>query len=102
MRLTALEVEAFLRGQTLECFQPNGGGFAATITYFANGTCRAVMADGRTDEGDYGFEDDLYWTQYSWFREGGRFRFSLERIDQNTCQAYFDNGEIALLQTKKK
>ena len=98
-RLTAEAVRKFLTGQTLDCFHPESGAFAATIEYLANGTCRAVMDDGATDDGQYGFEEDLYWTQYSWFRGGGRFRFWLERIDDTSCQAYFDDGNMAFLQT---
>ncbi len=97
-RLTGDEVKGFLLGRTLDCFHPGSEHIAATIEYKANGTCHAAMADGKTDEGRYGFERDLYWTQYSWFRDGGLFRFYLERIDDKTCQAYFEDGTIAFLQ----
>ena len=100
-RLTGQEVREFLFGRTLECFHPGSDICAATITYCADGTCRAVMEDARTDEGRYGFDRDLYWTQYSWFRNGGLFRFYLERIDHNTCQAFFDDGAKAFLQRIK-
>lgn len=100
-RLTGREVRDFLVGRTLECFHPGSGTCAATITYSVDETCLAVMEDARTDEGRYGFDRDLYWTQYSWFRDGGLFRFSLERIDHNTCQAFFENGTKAFLQRIK-
>lgn len=98
-RLGGEGVKAFLSGRTLKCFHPDTGDWAATIEYRADGTCHAAMADGGTDDGRYGFEQNLYWTQYSWFRGGGLFRFSLERIDDDTCQAYFDDGTTAFLQT---
>ncbi len=97
-RLTADEVVAFLNGRALDCFDPDTGALAATIEYLTDGTCRTAMADGATDEGRYGFERDFYWTQYSWFRGGGVFRFSLEQIDDDTCQAYFEDGKKAFLQ----
>lgn len=100
-RLTGQEVRAFLIDRTLECFHPGADTCAATITYLADGTCRAVMADAATDQGRYGFERDLYWTQYSWFRDGGLFRFFLERIDDTTCQAFFEDGTRAFLQRIK-
>ncbi len=98
-RLSGEAVKEFLAGKTLDCFDPDSRALVATIQYLANGTCRAVVADGATDEGRYGFERDVYWTQYSWFRDGGLFRFSLERVDGNTCQAYFEDGTKAFLQT---
>ncbi|MFK7943387.1 MAG: hypothetical protein AB8B85_10820 [Paracoccaceae bacterium] len=97
-RLTGTKVRDFLVDRTLECFNPGSDICAATITYFADGTCRAVMEDNSTDEGRYGFDRDLYWTQYSWFRDGGLFRFYLERIDDNTCQAFFEDGTKAFRQ----
>ncbi len=100
-RLSGDEVKAFLFGRTIDCHNPGSGACIATIEYLANGACRAAMDDGRTDNGRYGFELDLYWTQYSWFRDGGLFRFFLERIDNNTCQAYFEDGAQAFLQTIK-
>lgn len=101
-RLTANEVQEFLLGQTVECYHPNTETWAATIEYLESGICRAAMADGATDEGRYGFDRNLYWTQYSWFRDGGLFRFFLERVDDRTCQAYFEDGVIAFLQAIKK
>ena len=97
-RLSSNAVKEFLFDQTIDCFHPDSGDRAATIEYLANGICRVVMENGVTDEGRYGFKDDLYWTQYSWFRDGGFFRFFLVRVDDNTCQAYFEDGAIAFLQ----
>jgi len=94
-------VEAFLLDRTLDCFHPDTGDRVATIAYLASGTCRAVIKDGGIDEGRYGFERDLYWTQYSWFRDGGLFRFYLKRVDDTTCQAYFEDGTKAFLQRIK-
>lgn len=100
-RLTATEVGEFLYNRTLECFYPGSDTCAATITYHADGICRAVMEDASTDQGRYGFDGDLYWTQYSWFRDGGLYRFYLERIDHTTCQAFFDGGTKAFRQRIK-
>ena len=97
-RLNPSGVRAFLTGRVLDCFDPTSGALAASIEYRENGTCHAAMTDGRTDEGQYGFERDLYWTRYSWFRCGGLFRFYLEQVDDNTCQAYFEDGTVAFLQ----
>ncbi len=101
-RLTNGEVKAFLFGQTLECFDPNSGSQVATIQYLTNFTCRAAMSNGTTDTGRYGFERDLYWTQYTWFRDRGRFHFFLDRVDRDTCQASFEDGARAFLQRVKK
>lgn len=101
-RLSEKEVKEFLFGQTINCFNPDSGALVATIEYLANGACRAAMDDGLTDDGRYGFDLNLYWTQYSWFRDGGLFRFFLEWVDDNTCQAYFEDGTKAFLQTIKK
>lgn len=101
-KLSREEVKEFLFGQTIECFNPDSGALAATIEYLLDGTCRAAMEDGTADKGRYGFERDLYWTKYSWFRDGGLFRFFLERVDDNTCQAFFEDGAKAFLQTIKK
>ncbi len=100
-RLAAGEVREFLFGRSLDCFHPDTKARAATIDYLANGTCKAAMVDGASDEGRYGFDRDLYWTQYSWFRDGGLFRFYLERVDDSTCQAYFEDGVKAFIQTIK-
>lgn len=100
-RLTENEVREFVFNRTLECFHPGSDTCAATITYLTDGTCRAVMEDAGTDEGRYGFDRDMYWTQYAWFRDGGLFRFYLERIDHNTCQAFFEDGKTAFLQRTK-
>ena len=100
-KLAAGEVREFLFGRSLDCFHPDTKAKAATIEYLASGICRAAMVDGTSDEGRYGFDRDLYWTQYSWFRDGGMFRFYLERVDDITCQAYFEDGVIAFLQTIK-
>ncbi|MEL7152410.1 MAG: hypothetical protein AAFN51_01155 [Pseudomonadota bacterium] len=97
-RLTGDEVRAFLLGRALDCFDPQSGERVATIRYLEDGTCHARMADGSTDEGRYGFEDDLYWTQYKWFRNGGLYRFFLVKVDAVTCQAWFDDGTKAFLQ----
>jgi len=100
-KLAAGEVREFLFGRSLDCFHPDTKAKAATIEYLANGTCKAAMVDGASDEGRYGFERDMYWTQYSWFRDGGLFRFYLERVDDSTCQAYFEDGGKAFIQTIK-
>lgn len=101
-RLTKEQVKDFLFGQTIDCFDPGSRAWVATIDYMENGTCRAEMANDVTDTGRYGFDLDLYWTQYSWFRDGGLFRFFLKRIDADTCQAHFEDGTKAFLQTIKK
>lgn len=100
-RLTSSGVKAFVLGQTLDCFDPESGVLAATIEYFENGTCHAAMADGTSDDGRYGFERELYWTQYRWFRNGSLNRFFLLEINHSTCQAYFEDGRKAFLQIKK-
>lgn len=101
-RLSGEEVRGFIFDQTLDCFDPVSGVRAATIKYFADGNCRAEMEDGAVDEGRYGFDRDIYWTQYSWFRDGGLFRFFLERISDDSSQAFFEDGTKAFLQKIKK
>lgn len=101
-RLAADDVKAFVFGRTLDCFSAESGELSATITYATDGTCHLAMVDGRVDDGRYGFERDLYWTRYSWFREGGVFRFYLTRVDEVTCQASFDDGTKAFLQRIKE
>ena len=100
-RLDADEVKAFLLGHVLDCFDPDTSAQAATIRYSVQGTCHAEMSDGQADEGRYGFERDMYWTQYKWFRGGGRYRFYLVKIDGVTCQAFFEDGTKAFLQRQK-
>ena len=97
-RLNEEEVMAYVRGHTLGCFDPQSERRIATIEYFENGTCRAEFADGTSDKGSYGFEGDLYWTQYTWFREGGLYRFFLVKVGDLVCQAYFEDGTKAFLQ----
>ncbi len=97
-RLSEDEVKAFVRGHALDCFDPKLKARIATIEYFENGTCHAEFADGTSDDGRYGFDSDVYWTQYTWFREGGLYRFFLVKIDDLVCQAYFEDGTKAFLQ----
>ncbi len=100
-RLTEDEVKAFVRGHSLDCFNPDTGDRGATIIYSTDGTCHAEMADGQSDDGRYGFDRAMYWTQYKWFRDGGLYRFYLIRVDDVTCQAYFQDGIKAFLQRQK-
>jgi len=101
VRLRGEEVKQFLCGNTLECFSSKSGLLEASIEYRTNGTCFASFEDETTDEGQFGFEGDLYWTKYGWFRNGDLFRFFLQRVDNITCQAYFEDGSKAFLQRIK-
>lgn len=98
-RLLKDEIREFLFSQTLHAFDPETLARVATVQYRPDWSCHVVMADASTDEGQYGFKGDFYWTRYNRFRDGALHRFSLNRIDENTAQAYFENGEQAFLQS---
>ncbi len=49
-------------------------------------------------DGEYGFEEDLYWTRYRRFRDGARHRFRLQSLAPGLAQAWFAGGARAFLQ----
>ncbi len=100
-RLSKEEVRQFLFNQTLHAFDPETLSMAATVEYREDWTCVASFSDGASDQGKYGFEDDYYWTQYTKFRNGEQFWFSLHRIDNLTAQAYYKDGTRAFIQSQK-
>lgn len=100
-RLSKEDVKEFLFGQALHAFDPETNARVATVKYHEDGTCHLVLEDGSSDEGLYGFQGDLYWTKYNRFRDGGLNRFFLQRIDDHTAQAYFEDGTRAFLQSPK-
>lgn len=97
-RLTAEEVHQFIAGRTVQSLDPETGELAATIAYREDGVCVARFADGSTDDGQYGFVGDCYWTRYATFRNGTENRFYLIRLGPDRAQAYFDDGRRAFLQ----
>ena len=99
MRLSEEDVRLFVFGQILHAFDPDTLTRVATIHYRRDWTCRVTMENGDTDAGQYGFEDDLYWTRYNQFRDGALHRFSLTRIDAHSAQAMFEDGTQAFIQS---
>lgn len=100
-RLSEEEIKHFLVGETLYCYLTDTGPPEATIVYREDGSCHAHFKNGQTDEGRYGFNNDMYWTKYQWFRDGGLNHFYLLRIDEITAQAYYEDGKRAFRQKRK-
>ncbi len=98
-RLTPKELQAFLVGQQLYCFDPADRAHVATIRYRKDGTCLATFADGGEDQGTYGLTDDAYWTQYTNFRAGERNAFHLVPVAPQVVQAWHTDGRRAFLQS---
>ncbi len=99
MNLSAEEVRMFVFGKTLHAFDPDTLMRVATIYYRRDGTCQLTMENGDTDAGQYGFEEDQYWTRYNRFRDGVLHRFSLIRIDTHSAQAMYEDGSRAFIQS---
>lgn len=95
--MSAAEVYAFIKGKKVYVFEPDTRNSVATILYGFDGSCDVKFATGETDVGEYGFEENYYWTRYSRFREGKVNYFFLQRHDEKSVQAYYKNGERAFL-----
>ena len=92
------DVRAFLEGRLVHAFDPQTRARVAQVFYGPDGTCRLRFADGTEDEGDYGFEGELYWTRYRGFRDGALNRFRLQPLAPGLAQAWFTDGARAFLQ----
>lgn len=97
MDMSAAEVYAFIAGKTVYVFDPNTRNLVATILYGFDGSCDVKFATGETDVGEYGFDENYYWTRYARFREGLKNSFLLQRRDDYSAQAYHKNGDRAFL-----
>lgn len=100
--MTSKDVHSFISGKTVYAFDPNTGAFVATLVYCADGTIEARFADAKVDNGQYGFEGQLYWTRYENFRSGQKHAFHLQAVDDSTAQAFHDDGRKAFLLSHEK
>jgi len=97
-----MDVHRFIAGQTVYAFDPDSGVFVATLVYRIDGTIEARFADAKADNGQYGFEGQLYWTRYENFRSGQKHAFYLQAVDDSTAQAFHDDGRKAFLLSHEK
>lgn len=97
--LTPEQVRAFIEGHSVHGFDPFTRALSATVTYGRDGRCLLRFADGRQDQGDYGFAGDSYWTRYDQFREGKTHAFRLEELSPGVMQAWFTIGARAFVQS---
>ena len=100
-RLKGHQISKFLTADKIYVFDPETLELVARVSYRPDGRVEMETTDGRTDRGTWGFNEDLYWTQYERFRDGVRHAFWLEVVGADIVQAYFSDGQRAFLQTHK-
>lgn len=95
--MSAEELATYITGKSCTGVNPETGQEVATVVYAEDGSSVLTFPDGREEAGSWRLDGDTYCTRYAAFRDNTENCFRLEPIGEGATQAWYTDGQRALI-----